>query len=490
MEIVIVGNGIIALTVAYRLLDKIKINDKIVIIGNKERRGSATMVAPAMLNSFAELESDTLDTEIGRYKFDLSRAAAKSWPDFLMKIIKSAGEDAEKICPDYNGQRQDGWFDTGTYIINNTRTDDLDDENFNAIVRALKAYHEHFEWVEPIDIPNYAPKQAARSTRSIYINNEGWFNPKILIEMLESILKRHPQVTMVDKYVSKLSQRGSEIDFVQTDDGEIIHGDKFLLAAGAATTDLVRDSALSISMQRVFYGIGVTLHLYSPDHPHKKCVRTPNRGLACGLYSAPYYQGPNIANDHVAIGASNFISAVPCNRGRLTSVSTLMAGTIEQINADFYKAELVKVNVGERPLSQDGYPLVGLTSIKNLSIATGTKREGIHLAPVLSEKLVNIIMDNHVDAQFAKLRPERPLIHELSREAAIKKTIKHLMSAVYQHGFVPPDGKMIKMLKDKYEDDLQRLHDKVGAFNWGIPADMIDMYRYGHACLKNDAVNA
>ena len=29
--------------------------------------------------------------------------------------------------------------------------------------------------------------------------------------------------------------------------------------------------------------------------------------------------------------------------------------------------------------------------------------------------------------------------------------------------------------------DLERLHDKVGAHDWGIPPEMLDMYRYGHA---------
>lgn len=32
-----------------------------------------------------------------------------------------------------------------------------------------------------------------------------------------------------------------------------------------------------------------------------------------------------------------------------------------------------------------------------------------------------------------------------------------------------------------YRDGLERLHDQVGAHDWGIPPEMLDMYRYGHA---------
>jgi hypothetical protein len=32
-----------------------------------------------------------------------------------------------------------------------------------------------------------------------------------------------------------------------------------------------------------------------------------------------------------------------------------------------------------------------------------------------------------------------------------------------------------------FKDGLERLHDHIGAFDWGIPPEMLDMYRYGHA---------
>lgn len=483
MKTAIIGNGIIALTTAFKLLSRLSPSDEITILGKANRQGAATTVAPAMLNSFGELETDTLNSEVGRYRFELSREATKLWPSFIKEILDQAEPWAKEICGIYNGPEQGKWFDTGTYIVNNSAADALDDENFDAIVNGLKAYKEPFEMIAPRDIPNYLPEQHYRATRALYIPSEGWINPRLLIEILENILKNHPQVTLIDEDIDRLTESNKQIDHIITASGKIISGDKFLLAAGAFTTDLVAKSQLSIAMQRVFYGAGVTLEIYSPDYPHQKCVRTPNRGLACGLYSAPYYKGPKMKSDYVAAGASNFVSPTPCFQARLTSVSALMKGLIEQINANFYRAELVNVNVGQRPLSQDSNPLLGQTSIKNLVIATGTRREGIHLAPIISDRLAAILSDESVETKFNMLNPERPLIQNLSREEGIKKATKHLISAAYQHGFSPSQSRMPQQIKKMYQDDLERLHDKVGAFGWGIPADMLDMYRYGHASL-------
>ena len=39
---------------------------------------------------------------------------------------------------------------------------------------------------------------------------------------------------------------------------------------------------------------------------------------------------------------------------------------------------------------------------------------------------------------------------------------------------------MVEHLEKYYRDDLIQLHESVGAVDWGIPPEMIDMYRYGH----------
>jgi glycine oxidase len=470
MQTVIVGNGILAAAIAFRLTKRLAAKDRIIIIGRRSRPGSATLAAAAMLNSFAEIEAGSLNSELDRYRFELSRTAARLWPQFEKEMAQAGA-----ALP------AGGGLECGTYVINNAAADDLDDENFDAIVAGLRQFGEPYEPVAPRDIPNYLPEQRHRATRALYIPSEGWMNPRLVMERLDATLGRQAQVSFVDDAVASLARQGDRIGSARTESGEAIPGDQFVLATGATASDVLRQSKLGINVQRVFYGVGVSLEIRSPDFPHRKCIRTPNRGLACGLYSVPYFTGAAQGNDHILVGASNFISPTPYPYGRLTSVDTLMRGAIEQLNRNFYRADLVRVNVGWRPTTLDTYPLLGRSSIENLIIATGTKRDGFHLAPLIAEKIIAMLFGEPLDKDFARFAPERAPIRSLSRAEAIDKAVRHLINASYQHGFTPSRSRMPDQIARMHREDLERLHDKIGAHDWGIPPEMLDMYRYGHA---------
>jgi glycine oxidase len=481
MHTVILGNGIIALSIAFRLIQRATAHDKITIVGKRERAGSATLAAAAMLNSFAEIEAGALDSDLEMYRFELSHLATRMWPKFEKELILASGADRPLGCRKCEGFPGGGCVGCGTYVVNNTAADNLDDENYDAIVKALQDFDEPFQHVSPQDIPNYMPTQRYRATRALYIPNEGWYNPRLMLEKIDMILERHPQVEFVEQMVDQLNKSGNQIQNALLFDRRTIEGDKFVLATGASVSDILARSKLGINVQRVFYGVGVSVEIKSPDYPHTKCIRTPNRGLACGIYSVPYFLGPDVPNDHILIGASNFISPTPYMYGRITSVEHLMKSAMEQINSNFYRADLVRVNVGWRPTSQDTHPLLGKTSIGNLVIASGTKRDGFHMSPLISQIMTSLLYDEPIDERFNYFAPERRPINQLSREQAIEKAVRHQMSAAYQHGFSPSFSRMPDQLKQMYRDDLERLHDKIGAVDWGIPPEMLDMYRYGHA---------
>ena len=479
MDYVIIGNGIISLSTAFRLLQRLQSNDALTIIGPSARPGSATLAAAAMLNSFGEIDAHSLQSEPDQYLFELSHQATRMWPQFEDELIQAAGEQLPDACQKCE-VTQGGCFGQGTYVINNACADELDDRNFDAIVNALQDFNEPFDWINPRDIPNYSPAQAQRATRAILIHNEGWINPRIEIEKLDRLLSAHPQVTYLDQRVQTLNTQQTRIQSVSLENGQIIEGDKFLLANGASVNALLKQSKLDLEVQPVFYGIGVSLEIESPLHPHQNCIRTPNRGGACGIYSVPYFQGHSANNDHVLIGASNVLRPQPTHFGRLVSIEHLMRSAVEEINAHFYNAELVNINVGWRPSTQDTYPLLGKTSLDNFYIASGTKRNGFHLSPVLSEILADILLDNEVDPRFHQFAPERNVIHDLSRDDAIEIIVASLMSEQYQHGYRPSNIRMNEQVRQTYRSDIEQLHDKVGAKDWGIPPELVNMYRYGH----------
>lgn len=481
MHTVIIGNGIIALSTAFRLGRRAKSDDVITIIGKPSREGCATLAAAAMLNSFAEIEAGSFENDIDMYRFELSHAATRMWPDFERDIINTGGSSlphACSACQVFSG----GCYDRGTYVVNNTSADDLDDENYDAIIKALQDFNEQHEHVSPRDIPNYMPDQRNRATRAVYIPNEGWLNPRIVIEKLDKVLGLFPQVRFVHAHAERLVASSGAITGVALDNGDMVEGDNYLLATGASVTDLLQKSAIGIDMQRVFYGVGTSVEIKSPDHPHTKCIRTPNRGLACGIYSVPYFQSPQHKNDHILIGATNKIMPYPYGFSSLSNIESLTSAAMQQINTNFYRADLVRVNVGWRPTSQDTYPLLGRSSIRNLVIATGTKRDGFHLAPLISVMMADLLQGKEIDPRMGVFAPERKLISTLNRKQAIEKAVRHQISAAYQHGYSPSKSRMPQSVIQMHRDALEKLHDQVGANDdWGIPPEMLDMYRYGHA---------
>lgn len=481
MKTVIIGNGIIGLTTALRVALKAKDDDKVLIIGKSSRPNSATAAAGAMLNSFCEIEEDSFKTEEDNIHFEMSYDAGKMWPQFILDHLEIAVSHNCLLPECENCQGSTGaCFELGTYLINNCSADELDDANYNAVKKSLDDFYEPYSEVDPREIPNYSPQPKHRANRAIYIHNEGWLNPKLTLDSILASLKGFSCIEIVDDEVKKINEEGKCISSVTLSNDAIIEGDRFLLAVGAAASTLITKSELSISIPRIFNGIGVSILIKSPQYPHRKVIRTPNRGLACGLYTVPFYTSPKVPCNEILIGASNFVTPFGSEGARVGSVQNLLNGAMEQINTNFYKAEITALNVGYRPVCADTYPVFGRTSISNFVVCTGTKRDGFHMSPLLSELLQKLLDGEEIDSKYDCFKPERSLIKNYTRVQAIEASVKHLMSASNQHGYTPSHDKLNDKIKQMHREDLEKLHDKVGAFDWGIPPELLDLYRYGH----------
>lgn len=481
MKVVIIGNGIIGLTTALRLAINAKEGDKIVVVGKKARPHSATMAAAAMLNSFCEIEADSFKTEIDTVRFEMSYDASKMWPQFVLDHLEIASRHNCLVaeCETCMGTKG-ACFELGTYLINNCSTDSLDDSNYNAIMKALKDFYEPHTEVDPSDIPNYSPQPRHRATRAVYIHNEGWLNPKLTLRSIEGSLLGFSCIELIDDEVKTINHEGSKIRSVTLGNNAVVEADQFLLCTGASASTLIESSNLPIKIPRIFNGVGISIQVRSPEFPHTKAIRTPNRGLACGLYTVPFYTGPKVPHNELIIGSSSLVTPYNIEGARVGSVQHLLEGAMEQINTNFYKAEISAINVGYRPVSADTFPVFGRSSLSNLVICTGTKRDGFHLAPLLSELMFKLLHGQEIDKKYNFFKPERELIRNYTRKEAIEASVKHLINASYQHGLVPSHDKLMTKIKQMHTDDLEKLHDQVGAIDWGISPELLEMYRYGH----------
>jgi glycine/D-amino acid oxidase-like deaminating enzyme len=460
VKIVVIGNGSIALMTAWETIKRIP-DAEITLLAPHARPGSASIAAAAMFNSFAEIEVGTLENEFEKAKWLFNNNATPYWKKTLPELEDESGL---KIHHGF-----------GTFLINNHVSDSLEDQNFEAIHSALKEFNEPHQLLNPEEIPNYKPEIKGRASRCIYIPNEGYCNPIDLIKALEKVIVKSGRANLIDDYCTSIKTNSlGTITTAVGSNGQQYSGDIFLLAPGANFSKIVQGSNLNLEFPRIFYGAGCTALLKTGSNTIENCIRTPNRGLACGLYTVPR------GNNETIIGASNSISPWPVKNPGSGSVYSLLKGAMEQINTVFYKAELKTINMGWRPTSEDTLPMIGGTEISNLYVATGTKRDGLHCSPLIAICLIDSMLGQETAYDLSLFAPDRKPVKIYSRKDAIEKYVRHVMNANYQHDFIPAKNRMLEQMENMYRQDIETLHDRLGAQSWGIPPELVDMYRYGH----------
>ncbi len=414
MKTVIAGNGIVGLTAAFRLAQR---GGDVALVGPAARPGSATLAAAAMLNSFAELDVDALATDVDRLKFALSRTATKRWLDLGAAL---------------GGMAALG-HGIGTYV--------LDDGDVGPILAACAEYGEPHAIVDAHEVPGYAPVHGV--DRAVRLDREGWIDPRRVVAALERALAAAPNVELIDGLVVRLRMTGGVITGAILTDGRVVEGTHYLAANGASLTSLLDASDLGIAVQRVVYGVGTSVEVRGA---HVACLRTPNRGV----YLAP------CGDDRTVLGATNDVAVAP-EPGDPDAPARLVRAAAAVFDRALAGADIVRVNVGWRPISLDTYPLLGATSIANLLIASGTRRDGFHLAPLIAEHLTALIHGAPTDPRLAVFSPERAALRTLSRGQAIASALR------------TGAGEL---------DELERLHDEAGAETWGIPPELLPIYRH------------
>lgn len=458
-DVVIVGNGVLGSTTAL-FLSLADPQLRIGIVGRRARPLAASVAAGAMLNLFSEVEPDTLTNAHHRFKFDLGVQAKNLWPAHVEWLNGLAGADGDlRIQP-------------GTFIINNTRADAFDDRSFDAVVDALTEYRQPFQQVDPTTIDGYAPAPAHRALRAIYLPEEGFVPSKRLFRTIDAALARRPGIESIDAEVTAIAT-GREHQLALSS-GARLTAAKVLVANGAAAQPLIDAIPdLQRRMPRLFYGVGCGLVLRPPVNLGA-VVRTNNRGLACGLHTVP-----DAADGTCYVGASNFICQYAEAHVRAGSVQTLLRAAIDEINVSWYKAPIEEMRVGHRPTSADLFPLIGPTSIDGLYVLNGTKRDGLYMSPVYARAMTDAMLSG--GACFGgRFAPERDLIVTMTREEGIRKGIAHMWSSGYQHELRLPhagwEGHVQRMLEGMVLD----AYEKSGNPDYGIPPELLDMYRYGH----------
>jgi glycine/D-amino acid oxidase-like deaminating enzyme len=463
-DFIVVGNGAIGSASAIRLAKEFP-DANIAVIGPQRRPGSASVAAGFMFNVFGELEKGLLEKPLSKEKFKLSMRSKDLWARWLETLSTLSNKDLKA--------------NMGTIIFSNSAASDIDDENFDYIVNALEEYKEPYELISAKDVKGFKPAQQSRAMRLVRIPNEGSIESAKLFNIFDSCFKNLNNLSVISECVKSISVTAND-KICHLASGETVSSKKLILAAGAFTQYLIDSTPdLNKKIPPIFYGTGAALHCSIntdipgfefdlPDH----VIRSTNRGNACGIHVVPY------DNNHCYVGASNMVTRYFEPNARMAALHGLLDSALNEININFYKANS-QVIVGHRPTSADTYPIIGpVESVDGLYILSGTKREGVHLSPLLSQALVDHIATGQWNLPKEFL-PERKLISELKKEDAIETTIAHHLSGAYQHGLRMPHTGWEPTIVDALRKNIISVYDKLG-IDFGIAPEMLNMYKHGH----------
>ena len=454
-DLSIVGNGILGLMTAFELTNKDP-NLKIAVIGPADQKGGASQASGAMLGCFGEITDQTFFNDQAEKRFLMAYDAHKRWPSVIEKLNSLVSKAHQQK------------IDEGTFVVLNPCSGQIESDSFRELLSALKRFDEPYEEIDPRIIEGFNPNENLRPLRSIVIPNEGSLDSRRFMSVLRSLLEQR-RVQFIEQKALEFYQEGDGF-VVDLDSSETVTSSKCLLAAGAFTQNLLDGHPdLAHRIPHLFPGVGFSASIEQvPNNPIRKVVRTPNRAGACGLHVVPQSDGS------LYLGASNDVYLRPQTLPMTGIVHFLLECGIEQINTALYRSNLLETRTGNRPVTADGFPLVGETSINGLYILTGTYRDGFHKSPVLAEMIAEEILGEEPTWQH-DYQPERNLIPTVNKEESIKVYLDHLIAAYYEHGWRAPKISSQDVMRQMAEEKIRKFYDTHG-FDFGISAEILLMH--------------
>ena len=369
-DVGVIGGGVVACAVGKTLATNGK---KVIIfrdpIGNQIM---ASRAAGALLGIFSECSSK--DSEQKRH-LDVSHrlAARKMYDSWISTLVEESGVNISTT--------------KGLFIVaNSAGANDI--KELEVIRLAANEFREKVEEVSPRDIPGLLPKRGFWPHSAVFIKSEGTVDTGNLLIALEQALIKHKNVTIIDSVAIDIKKYGLD-SVITCQNKQLARCREVVLAGGAMMTNLLANlETIGLNLPPIFAGRGVGIIIRSNTN-YTHCIRTPNRGFACGIHLVPR------SDANLYLGSTNRLTTSVDRVGYpiLSEINNLLAGGIDEINSTFGRAELVSASVGYRPVTIDSYPLVGRTNLPGVLIATGTYRNGILLAPLIAKLIAEEI--NH-----------------------------------------------------------------------------------------------
>lgn len=352
-DAVIVGGGIVGLTCAWRAAQA---GARVAVVERSRPPAGATRVAAGMLAPVGELAFG--EPEL----LKMTLAAAELYPGFVAELEAASGLEV--------GYRRDGALHVAL-----DRDEAAELRRVHELQRSLGL---GAEWLPPRRCRELEPGLTPSFNGGVHAPGEGSVDPRALTAALLGALAEHDGADLRTEcgVEAALTER-ERIAGVRTEPGEVLRAAATVLATGAWS--------------------GAAEWLPPQARPAVRPVKGQILELRPRDGAAPCDR----------IVASERVYLVPRGDGRLIVGATVeeqgfetavTAGGVHELLREAYRLlpdvaemELVEAAAGLRPGTPDNLPLVGPSPVDGLFWATGHYRNGILLAPLAANALVDLL---------------------------------------------------------------------------------------------------
>jgi len=348
-DLAVIGGGVIGLSCAWRAARR---GARVAVVERSRPPAGSTRVAAGMLapvGEFAFGEPELLK---------MTLAAAKLYPDFVAELEEASGIDT--------GYRHDG-----ALHIALDRDEAAELRRVHELQRSLALAA---EWLPPRRCRELEPSLTPSFHGGVHAPEEASIDPRALVAALLAALESEGVELLTGTGVEAALFDGERIAGVRTGNGEELRAGAVVLATGAWS--------------------GQAEWLPEPARPSVRPVKGQILELRARDGAAPCR----------GIVASERVYLVPRPDGRLVVGATVeeqgfdtavTAGGVHELLREAYRLfpevvemELVDATAGLRPGTPDNLPRVGESGVDGLLWATGHYRNGILLAPLTANMLV------------------------------------------------------------------------------------------------------
>ena len=363
---VVVGGGIIGLSIAWRLA---RAGRKVTVIEKGQTGHEASRLAAGMLAASAEVGFEEFEL------YELCRNSLNVWPEYVRELEADSGMDV-----DYRSN--------GTLIV----ADDRDAAE--ALRRGYAFQQQHgypVEWLNGSEALEVEPFLSPRIVAAVRASEDHAVDNRMVLKALHASILKLGGTILEHTEVLKLDMSGLDVS-VQTIKDKPISASSVVLSAGPWSPQIEGIPHAWIPPVRPVKGQILELKMEDPFRL-QHVVRGP------GAYLVPRTDG------RLIVGATSEEMGFD---KRLTAggVYKVLEGAWELVPG-IYDQELLNAEVGLRPGSRDHQPIFGLTDDPRLYIATGHYRHGVVLSAVTALESTKSILSGAESSEYAYFSPRR-----------------------------------------------------------------------------------